>query len=135
MKQLAFKHWIKIISQWPKDKLRPQEVTFQTLMRKRLDKYENPAKAAESAKVKGNAANVQPIDLTWNEAKEARQVNALYSLMDDKFARKYKLPQNLRRPLSQPDHYDMVVEESEKAPSRGIFEKISIKLRNLIRAQ
>jgi len=102
-------------------------------MRKRLEKYENPAKAAESAKIKGNEANVQAIDLTWNEAKEMKQVNALYALLENRFAKDAPLPERLRFPASQPTHYDSIIAESDRAPSRGFFTKVTDKVKGMIR--
>lgn len=102
-------------------------------MRKRLDKLENPTKAAEAARIKGNEANVQPIDLTWNEQKELKQVNVLYTLLNNRFDRESPLPDSLRFPASNPSHYDTIMAESERAPERGILTKISNKLKGMIR--
>lgn len=102
-------------------------------MRKRLEKYENPAKAAEAAKVRGNEANVQAVDLTWHEAKEMKQVNALYALSENRFARDAPFPEKLRFPESQPTHYDDIIAESERAPSRGFLTKMSDKFKGMIR--
>lgn len=102
-------------------------------MKKRLAKYENPAKAPENAKIKGNPANVQPVDLTWNEAKEIRQVNALYALLESRFQCQSPLPDRLRFPASGPTHYDMIIQESERAPARGLLNRMSDKLKGMIR--
>lgn len=102
-------------------------------MRKRLVKYENSAQAAEAAKVKGNEANVQPVDLTWNENKEMKQVNVLYALLENRFDRESPLPDQLRFPASNPGHYDAILTESERAPERGLLTKISNKLKGMIR--
>lgn len=102
-------------------------------MRRRLEKYENPQKAAESAKVKGNEANLRSIDLTWDEGKETKQVNALYALLENRFAKDTPFPDRLRFPASQPTHYDDIIAESERAPSRGIFTKMADKLKGMIR--
>lgn len=102
-------------------------------MKKRLEKYENPAKASEAAKVKGNEANVQPVDLTWNENKEMKQANVLYSLLENRFERENPLPNSLRYPESNKTHYDDVVRESEQAPSRGLFTNLANRLKGMIR--
>ncbi|KAK5081404.1 hypothetical protein LTR70_000976 [Exophiala xenobiotica] len=130
---IALKHWSRIISRWPVDKVRPESVSFQTLMRKRLEKYQNPAKAAEAAKVKGNEYNIRAADLTWDEAKEMKQANALYALFENRFAKDAPFPKKLRFPESQPTHYDDIITESERAPSRGFLTKMTDKLKGMIR--
>lgn len=127
------KHWSRIIQKWPVDKVRPETVSFQHLMKKRLDKYQNPGKAAESAKIQGNEANVQPVNLTWNEAKEMKQANALYSLLENRYQHSTPLPERLRFPASSVNHYDQIVAESERAPSRGFITKMQDKVKGMFR--
>lgn len=50
-----------------------------------------------------------------------RQVNALYSLLENRYANKSPMPQSLRRPSSDPEHYDVLVKELEEAPNRSWF--------------
>lgn len=102
-------------------------------MQKRLLKVENPTKAAESAKVKGNDANVQPLDLSWHEQKELRQANALYNLLNDRFAKESPLHDRLRFPASSPAHYDTILAESERAPQRSFWDKLTNRLKGSIR--
>ena len=102
-------------------------------MKRRLEKYESPAKAAEAAKVRGNEANVQPVDLTWHENKETKQANALYLLLENRFERENPLPESLRYPESNATHYDDVIRESEQAPSRGFFTNLTNTLKGMIR--
>ena len=123
------------MQRWPVDKIRPEPVSFQTLMKKRLLKYENPAKAAQSATVKSNDANVQPVNLTWNEQKEVKQANALYALLENRFANESPFHDRLRFPASSPSHYDLIIAEAEKAPSRGFFENLTNRLKGMIRVK
>lgn len=102
-------------------------------MKKRLEKYENPAKAAEATKLKENEAQVQPVDLTWYENKEMSQVNALYALLENRFERENPFPKSLRYPKSNETHYDDVVRENELAPSRGLLTNLTNKLKGMIR--
>lgn len=102
-------------------------------MNKRLLKYEDPAKAAQSATVKGNQANVQPVDLKWNESLETKQVNALYALLDNRFVNESPMPTSMREPTSSPTHYDDVLAESERAPNRSLMSKITNKIKGMIR--
>lgn len=100
-------------------------------MQRRLDKYQNPQKAAEASK--GNEANVQPVNLVWDEAREGKQIHALEMLLNDKFRKQSPLNDRLRHPASDPNHYDNVLLESERAPSRGLFTRIMDNLRGKIR--
>lgn len=102
-------------------------------MQHRLDKYLDPSKAAEQQKVKGNAANVQPVELAWNEAREEKQVRALDLLLSNKFQRKSPLHDALRHPASHPTYYDEVMKESERAPNRGFFTRLTDRLKGMIR--
>ena len=102
-------------------------------MQKRLLKYEDPAKAAESAKVKGNDANVQPVDVKWREQKELRQTNALYNLLNDKFAKESPFHDRLRFPASSPAHYDAIIAESQRAPTRSFWDKVKNRLSGSVR--
>lgn len=102
-------------------------------MKKRLQKYEDPAKATQTTTVKGNQAQVQPVDLKWNESLEMKQVSALYALLDNRFAKESPMPQSMREPMSSPTHYDDVLAESERAPTRSFMSKITNKLKGMIR--
>lgn len=69
----------------------------------------------------------------WDEAQESRQVNALYSLIENRYSKDYPMPQTLRNPASQPKHYDDLVKELEEAPDRtwlgGVMKRIKGSLR------
>lgn len=102
-------------------------------MRKRLLRIEDPAKVTEGVKIKGNDANVQAVDMTWDEQKELKQVNALYNLLDDKFVKEAPFHERLRYPASNEAHYDAILAESERAPSRGFWDKFTNRLKGSIR--
>ena len=57
----------------------------------------------------------------WNEQAELEQVNALYALLEDRYAQEFKLPQALRQPASNPKYYDDLVAEMQAAPTRSWF--------------
>jgi cytochrome b pre-mRNA-processing protein 6 len=50
---------------------------------------------------------------------EAAQVNALFSLLENRYQKKYPLSPALRRPESNPEHYDKLLEEIERAPGKS----------------
>jgi hypothetical protein len=66
-RQLLTKHYSRILANWPQDLLRP-ETPFQSLLQARVAKIPTLTDAEATA--------------------ELRNVNALYSLMDDRYSRK-----------------------------------------------
>ena len=117
----ALKHWTRIIQRWPVDKVRPENVSFQRIMQQRLARLTNPPTAEEAAtKAKVNEALVTaPTTPAMDETWELGQVNALYTLLENRYARATPLPQSLRSPASNPTHYDDLVREMAEAPSRS----------------
>lgn len=100
-------------------------------MQQRLQKYRDPLSA--STTVKGNDAQVQPAIPQWNENEELKQTNVLYALLENRFEKESPLPNHLRYPASNSEHYDNVIVESESAPSRGLVTKIANRLKGMIR--
>lgn len=60
-------------------------------------------------------------------------LNALSSLLEDRFARRYPLAPRLRRPASNPEHYDNVIREFEEAPERDWLGRLGKKVKGLFR--
>jgi hypothetical protein len=114
--QAALRLWARIIKQWPVDKVRPEFVSFQTIMQKRTNALTSSPESA--GRVKAGEASVSPPEL-FNEEREMRQVRVLSALLDDKFSKTYPVPANLRYPRSSPSHYDDVIHEMEEAPTRS----------------
>lgn len=76
--KLAYKHYIRALSRWPKDPLRP-ECQFQDAMRKRIDRRFLPVSSPDAPAVAGNAVD---------ERFELEQANVLYSLLENRYSRK-----------------------------------------------
>ncbi|KAB2575694.1 hypothetical protein BFW01_g11233 [Lasiodiplodia theobromae] len=103
------KHYARIAGAWPKDVLRPT-VQFQ-----------------DALKARAAAASAAP------EAQELRNVNALYSLLDNRYANKYPTSPSLLKPRSNPSYYDDLMVELSRAPERGWFERLTNKWKGLLR--
>lgn len=131
--QRALQQWQRIIQQWPIDKVRPDTVSFQRIMQRRLDTYFNPKRGSEQPQVTGNAVNVQAVELVWNEAREEKQIQALEKLMSNHFQKRSPLHDQLRFPASSPTYYDDVIKESKRAPSRGLLTRLTDRLKGMIR--
>ncbi|KAH0360735.1 hypothetical protein KCU65_g9196, partial [Aureobasidium melanogenum] len=118
----ASKHYARILSQWPVDRLRP-EISFQSVLKKRLE-------AAPVATVnETNTARTQPP----KPRNEAREVNALYSLLDNRYSSAYPLSNAMMHPASAPDHYTTLVKELDEVPDRTFFQRVASRFRGMIR--
>ncbi|KAL9622988.1 MAG: hypothetical protein Q9160_002706 [Pyrenula sp. 1 TL-2023] len=117
---VAQRHWARLIQRWPVDRVRPANVSFQTVMQSRLDRFsQNPSLNTKAQSVKSNDALVTPTTPPrWDESHETRQANVLYNLLEDKYAHKYPVPEILRYPDFNPAYYDDLIEELESAPDR-----------------
>jgi len=111
-RQLLTKHYTRILANWPQDLLRP-ETPFQSLLQARIAKIPSLTDADATA--------------------ELRNVNALYSLMDDRYSRKYPIPKDLMKPESNPQHYELIAEEINEVPTRTQVEGWWIWLRGKAR--
>jgi hypothetical protein len=49
----------------------------------------------------------------------SQNINALYSLLDNRYQKEFPLPPSLRRPASNPEYYDNLLREFEEAPNRS----------------
>lgn len=130
---IASKHWQRIISRWPIDKVRPENVSFQKLMQQRLKQFQDPPKATDSIKTKIDEAQALQMTSKPVEASEIKQINAVYALLENRFARESPLASRLRHPASDPTYYDNILAEAEQAPNRGMWDNISNKLKGMIR--
>ena len=91
-------------------------------MQRRVDRITNPSLNAAATSVKGNEALVTadpPAE--FDEAKEVKQVNALYSLLENRYSDAHPMPAHFRHPASRETHYDDLLRELEEAPDRSKF--------------
>ena len=86
--QIIYKHYQRALSQWPVDVLRPQ-VSFQTIMRQRIEKHFNPPKIAPQGNVVANETLATvPTPVKFDEKTELEQVNVLYSFLENRYMKK-----------------------------------------------
>jgi len=112
-RSVAFKHYQRAIARWPKDPLRP-EAQFRDVLAKRVtEKF----------------AHGKPV----NEAQELKQVNALYSLLDNRYKRKYEIYGTLLEPQSNPTYYADLITELEEAPKRSWLGRVGKRLGGMVR--
>ena len=87
--QLAYRHFQRALAQWPIDILRPQ-VSFQDVMRRRIDKQHGPSTLDTSTYDPRNETKdtlVTPLE-PYDEQAQLLQVNALYSFIENRYSKK-----------------------------------------------
>ncbi|KEQ83369.1 hypothetical protein M438DRAFT_335987 [Aureobasidium pullulans EXF-150] len=120
----ASKHYARILSQWPVDRLRP-EISFQSVLKKRLE-------AAPVAQV--NQANTAQTQAP-KARNELREINALYSLLENRYSSAYPLSNAMMHPASAPEHYTTLVKELDEVPDRTFFQRIASRFKGMVRLQ
>ncbi|KAI5287288.1 hypothetical protein KEM52_001662, partial [Ascosphaera acerosa] len=104
-------HLSRLISRWPKDLVRPEAVAVPTYLQSRLQaqaQSQSQSRAQDGGGAKFSKQNL----------------NALYSLLDNRYQRRYRLPDALRYPASQPGHYDALMAEFRDAPNRDFWGRL-----------
>lgn len=112
-----------LLKHWPSDAVRPASVSIQTYLQSHL-----PQKRSDGP----SQSQVAPTPKPSGELSEA-SVNALTSLLNDRFARRYPLSKKVRYPASDPDHYDNLIREFEEAPNRDWFGRLKKRLGGILR--
>lgn len=64
---------------------------------------------------------------------QLRQVNALYSLLDDRYKNQHRLTGKLMTPRSNPTYYTDLLTELEEAPTRGFMGRLRKRLGGMFR--
>ncbi|OOG00412.1 hypothetical protein ASPCADRAFT_502728 [Aspergillus carbonarius ITEM 5010] len=111
-----------LLKHWPTDKVRPSSVSVQNYLQACLGQPTAEAQQKQQPEQVQQKVNI-------NEA----SLNALSSLLEDRYARRYPLSPRLRRPASNPDHYDNVIREFDEAPSRDWMGRLKKRLSGLLR--
>jgi len=120
-KSIAYKHYLRALSRWPVDALRP-ETQFQNAVRRRIDKRFLPASASKDSATS-----------TTNEKAELEQANALYSLLENRYSNKYPVSSSFMRPASNPTYYKDLVKELEEAPARTWWGQMTNRWKGFLR--
>ncbi|KIN00851.1 hypothetical protein OIDMADRAFT_53995 [Oidiodendron maius Zn] len=121
----VYKHYLRALSRWPKDALRP-ECQFQDVIRKRVDRRLLPSSPSTSTKSPSKLSSAE-------EKAEWEQVNALYSLLENRYSRKFASTGSLMRPASNPTYYADLVRELDEAPQRGWWERTKRRWKGMLR--
>ena len=86
--QIVYKHYQRILAQWPVDRLRP-DVSFQQKIQNRIDNRLKPSTTPPQDNVVSNEAQATvPTPKPFDEKGELEQVNVLYSLLENRYTKK-----------------------------------------------
>jgi cytochrome b pre-mRNA-processing protein 6 len=77
-------------------------------------KSTSPVPSKADVPATGASTHAQPA----NPQLETAQITALYSLLEDRYAKKYPLGDAVFKPASAPDHYSKLMDEIERAPQK-----------------
>jgi cytochrome b pre-mRNA-processing protein 6 len=155
-------HYARLARLWPADPLRPHLPFQRVLLARRDDAVladptpsaspPSPSPSPDGGAAPGREARLETADDAL--ARHGRAVNALYALLDDRFARKvpappppvppgsatsdrnrkqYPLPPHLLEPESNPAHYTRLIEDIAAAPGRSQATGLWIWLKGKVR--
>ncbi|KAF1352003.1 hypothetical protein BDV97DRAFT_397059 [Delphinella strobiligena] len=124
------KHYTRLLTKWPVDRLRP-EISFQDVLRKRIAAAPtpqiNPANTAQAeVPSSANVARSTP-------AAELREINALYSLLENRYSHEFPLSTKMMNPTSMPNHYKDLAAELDQLPGRSRFQSFIKRLSGMVR--
>jgi cytochrome b pre-mRNA-processing protein 6 len=114
------KQYTRLLALWPKDALRPAQ-PFSRAIEHRASPYGVKAvePSAEAAKVPSAPAPAKDLaPAARNPQLEQAQVNALFSLLENRYSKKYPLSPAVFKPASSPEYYDRLMAEIEAAPKK-----------------
>ncbi|KAL1959882.1 hypothetical protein VTO42DRAFT_1027 [Malbranchea cinnamomea] len=132
------KHIQRLISRWPSDSVRPASVSVQIYLQSRINPPPPPKHAglfsslfskkpaSQTATAMGSTSQEPPLLSSEN-------INALYSLLENRYQNQYPLPGSLRHPRSQPEYYDQLMREFEEAPKRSWFGRLAKRAAGAVR--
>ncbi|KAF2641520.1 hypothetical protein P280DRAFT_517717 [Massarina eburnea CBS 473.64] len=113
-------HYTRILSLWPQDALRPNSPFTRTIEKRGLPFGVQPLPPSDPSvsKEKPSIAAAKPSSPPSPQS-EAPQINALYTLLEDRYSKKYPLSPAVFRPTSNPEYYDRLMAEIERAPQKS----------------
>lgn len=112
------KQYTRLLALWPKDALRPHLPFTRAIEHRAIPYVVSPAEPTKSS----SKSAAQPTPAKVPQAtpqEEAAQINALFSLLENRYAKKYPLSPGVLKPASNPEYYDRLIAEIEAAPGKS----------------
>ncbi|KAF3047608.1 hypothetical protein E8E12_010797 [Didymella heteroderae] len=129
MASTVAKQYTRLLRLWPTDALRPNLPFTRAIEARALPYGVQPVNdPTESARTPGKTTPVPSaadVPATTAEthpnaspAQEAAQLTALFSLLENRYAKRYPLGDAVFKPRSAPQHYENLMAEIERAPTK-----------------
>ena len=123
------KQYTRLLRLWPTDALRPNLPFTRAIEARALPYGVEPInKPEDSARTPGKTSPVpSPADVKATTAsthpnptpqEENAQITALFSLLENRYAKRYPLSEAVFKPTSAPEHYTKLMQEIERAPQK-----------------
>ncbi|KAF2241996.1 hypothetical protein BU26DRAFT_524632 [Trematosphaeria pertusa] len=109
------RHYTRLLSLWPKDLLRPNLPFTRTIEYRGAPFGVKPLSAPDAKTDTIKAAPLANADPKL----ELANINALYSLLENRYSKAYPMSPGVLKPASNPEHYDRLMEEIERAPNKS----------------
>lgn len=119
------KQYTRLLALWPKDALRPNLPFTRAIEHHGKPFGVQPITPTpeEGAKPQAPASTTPAASSPpANPKLEQAQVNALFSLLENRYSTKYALSPGVLKPTSAPEHYTRLMEEIERAPQKTWWE-------------
>ncbi|PSN62891.1 hypothetical protein BS50DRAFT_603497 [Corynespora cassiicola Philippines] len=120
MSNTIAKQYARLLALWPKDPLRPN-LPFTRAIEFRAAPYGvKPIAPTEEGKPASKPDSASSPALSkLDPALEKANINALFSLLENRYSKKYPITQDVLKPKSNPEHYDRLMEEIARAPTKS----------------
>ncbi|KAH0537456.1 hypothetical protein FGG08_005764 [Glutinoglossum americanum] len=117
------KHILRILTNWPTSALRP-DLSFNSSM---LARY-LPQSQSPPPPLPPNSSSLPPAP-----APSDRQINALCTLLENRYAKEYPVSDAFLRPAFKPTYYEDLLREIEVAPTRSWFGRMVNRWKGFLR--
>jgi cytochrome b pre-mRNA-processing protein 6 len=112
-------HYKRLLTIWPKDPLRPN-LPFQKAIEHRAARFApSTAQKTDAARINSttapDASSAGPLDAR----QELRNINALYSLLDNRYSKLHPTSPAMLKPRGNPEYYDKLLADIKEAPNRS----------------
>lgn len=115
------KQYTRLLGLWPKDALRPTLPFTRAIEYRGLPYGVKPLEPPPEATQSKSAPTPTPAPPSASPPSpqlEHAQVNALFSLLENRYSNKYPLSPGVLKPTSAPEHYERLLAEIERAPKK-----------------
>ncbi|OAA59782.1 hypothetical protein SPI_05980 [Niveomyces insectorum RCEF 264] len=137
LKNVLQKQYKAAFARWPKDRLRPdlqlQEVLNQNLADRLAGRRMGVAATVAGGQTTGRPNTAAAPTASTSDLSQLRQVNALFSLLDDRYKKLYHTTGSLMTPRSNPTYYDDLMTELREVPTRSFFGRLRRRIGGMFR--